>query len=341
MVAEKNREQHDDLWLSRNLGRVLLGIVAIAVGLALIVAWKFRAHFGEYILKSSTVADWGTVGDFFGGVLNPAFSFLTIVALVLTLLLQNKELKMSREELEMSRIELAKSAEALSAQNKAIEQQSFEQTFFAWLSTYREILGEVTHKDGESGRNALKTFWYADLSARNMDKTYGFMRFMDDDDVPPLAKACGQTRKHSFVEMTTEDYPIISLGAMVGWSALYGQQENQLDSLFRVLYRLLRWIDLQPSERLGQEQKWLYVSIVRSQLSWIEMVYLFYNGYTERGRKFRPLIEKYALFDNLNFESDRVVAIVKDSPSSTPYAPTAYSSDAARALLNLAKVPSS
>lgn len=338
MRTEKDKSQFD--WLSRNLVWVLFAIMAAAALLAGAAVLIFRAYIGGEIV-SSEVSQWGQAGDFFGGILNPVFGFLTIVALVLTLLLQSKELKMSREELELSRTELAKSAEALNNQNKAIEQQSFEQTFFAWLSTYREILGEVRNKEGESGRNALRAFWYADLSAENMDGEYSLMRFSTSVDVLPLARACGTTGKYSFSEMTPEDYPVISLGAMVGWAQLYGQQENQLDSLFRVLYRLLRWIDLLPSERLSQEQKWLYVSIVRSQLSWIEMVYLFYNGYTERGRKFRPIIEKYALFDNLNFESDRVIAIVKDSPNSTPYAPTAYSSEAARAVLNLAKVPSS
>ncbi|MFH1816658.1 MAG: putative phage abortive infection protein [Pseudomonadota bacterium] len=136
--------------------------------------------------------------------------------------------------------------------------------------------------------------------------------------------------------MTDDGYPVISRGALREWELLYEKEENQLDSLFRVLYRLLRWIDLQPQERLGPEQKWLYISIVRSQLSWIEMVYLFYNGQTNRGEKFKPLIEKYALFDNLNFTSDRVLAILKECPPDTKgYAATAYSSDAARAAFDV------
>lgn len=336
--TEKDKSRLD--WLSRNLGWMLFAIVAAAALLAGAAVIIFRAYIGGEIV-SGAMAQWGQTGDFFGGILNPVFGFLTIVALVLTLLLQSKELKMSREELEMSREELAKSAEALRGQNKAIEQQSFEQTFFAWLSTYREILGEVTEGNGAHGRNALNIFWQTALSGSGLAKTPEGFEEITRRRSSPLYKAWKEVGKTSFEDMTKSVYPHISKAALDEWERLYREQENQLDSLFRVLYRLLRWIDLQPSGRLDPEQKWLYVSIVRSQLSWIEMVYLFYNGYSERGRKFRPVIEKYALFDNLNFESDRVIEIVKDSPNSTPYAPTAYSSGAARAALNLAQVPSS
>ena len=330
MQTEKDKSHFD--WLSRNLVWVLFAIVAAAALLAGTAIFIFRAYVGGEIVGSE-VEQWGQTGDFFGGILNPVFGFLTILALVLTLLLQSRELKMSREELEMSRGELKKSAEALSNQNKAIEQQSFEQTFFAWLSTYREILGDVKDKEKESGRNALMTFWSLSLSDKGVSSLLG--RGLMSDKYP-LAKACASIGRGTVLQGDIEGRPVISRGAMQQWELLYDKEENQLDSLFRVLYRLLRWIDLQPDNRLSYEQKWLYVSIVRSQLSWIEMVYLFYNGHTSRGKNFKPLIEKYALFDNLNFSSDQVIGVLKECPpDSEGYAHSAYSSDAARAVLGL------
>lgn len=80
-------------------------------------------------------------------------------------------------------------------------------------------------------------------------------------------------------------------------------------------------VDEQPREFLGEREKWLYAGIVRSQLSWIEMVFLFYNGMTVRGEKFKSLIERYALFDNLTIESDELLVILKECPmDSTGYA---------------------
>ena len=120
------------------------------------------------------------------------------------------------------------------------------------------------------------------------------------------------------------------------WGEMYLKDEYQLDSYFRNLYRIILWIDSQSSERMGQEQKWFYVSILRAQLSWIEMVYLFYNGYTERGKNFRRLVEKYAIFDNLNFESDKYIAHIKvHGHKGVHYSDAAFNSSIARTRLGL------
>lgn len=323
-----NNKGSDKDWLSQNLGRVLFAIVVAAALIALTaVIW--------FVIKGPTIGntagDWGTLGDFFGGTLNPVFGFLTILALVLTLLLQSRELKASREELALTRNELEKSSEALTNQNRAIEQQSFEQTFFAWLGTYREILGEIT-AGGESGRSALKALWTDSLSGKTIDS---YLKKGTSTSLP-LVEACRSVRKLSLAAALQDGggASVVSTGALHGWESFYEQQENQLDSLFRVLYRLLRWID--SHERLIPEQKWLYVSIVRSQLSWIEMVYLFYNGHTFPGEKFKPLMEKYALFDNLNFQSDQVIALLRACPPDVKgYSQSAYSSVIAREALGM------
>ncbi len=63
------------------------------------------------------------------------------------------------------------------------------------------------------------------------------------------------------------------------------------------------------------------------------MVYLFYNCLTERGFKFKPLVEKYAVFDNLVFNKDKTLTVLK-----LEYADEAYSSDLARNKLGLTSV---
>jgi len=123
---------------------------------------------------------------------------------------------------------------------------------------------------------------------------------------------------------------------LISWAGLYENNEYQLDSLFRVLYRLIVWIDSQDEDRLTPAQKWLYVSIVRAQLSWIELVFLFYNGHTDQGKNFKRLADKYALFDNLNFATDSVIAIVKACPPDMlGYQPSAYDSKLARVAMGL------
>jgi uncharacterized membrane protein len=336
-MSETDKEEP---WISRNLVRLLWGIVAVAVTAAIVAASIYFAHLGGLPISDSDPAGWGQLGDYFGGLLNPVFSFLTILALVLTLILQSRELKLSREELELSRTELRNSAEALRGQNKAIDRQGFEQTLFSWLNNYRQLLDSVGSVDSfttisrevSHGRVAMHTRWTSQLTLRPM------LWEIRDTLCPNvhIDKLSDQLLGEKFDVADDDAKHELALKAIIVWDGLYLNNITQLDSLFRILYRLIVWIDSQDKDRLSPAQKWLYVSIVRAQLSWIELVYLFYNGHTERGKNFKRLAEKYALFDNLNFATDPVIAIVRECPpDSVGYQASAYDSRLARVAMDL------
>ena len=49
------------------------------------------------------------------------------------------------------------------------------------------------------------------------------------------------------------------------------------------------------------EERYQYVAFLRSTLSNYEVAAIFYNCLSRNGReKFKPLVEKYALFDNID-----------------------------------------
>lgn len=78
-----------------------------------------------------------------------------------------------------------------------------------------------------------------------------------------------------------------------------------LDHYFRLLYRILKYID--DSQKTLPEmticKRYEYTSIVRATLSQYELVLLFYNCMSSNGReKFKHLIERYAIFNNLRVE---------------------------------------
>lgn len=84
---------------------------------------------------------------------------------------------------------------------------------------------------------------------------------------------------------------------------------NQLpiyDHYFRHLYRIMTFID--ESTFLDKDSKYIderyrYASILRATLSPYELVFLFYNGLSYNGNiKFKDLIEKYSLLNNLRPE---------------------------------------
>lgn len=293
----------------------------------------------------------GQFGDYFGGALNPVFGFASFLALLVTIIYQAKELKLSRTELELSRVELSNSAIALTNQNKAIELQSFEQTFFSWLNTYRSTLSSIEDRGGVndvtlSGRPQLFNWWEGRFDYWEL---YSFIRRAEDIDVLNFPRSLfnkaqslvpNENNIKQFLLESASDYrQDFTRIILYKWGKLYKEKEYQLDSFFRILYRLLVWIDSQHSNRLSSSQKWLYISIIRSQLSWVEMAYLYMNGLTKVGEKFKPIAEKYALFDNLTFDSNISLQILKIyllEPDG--YSVEAYSSEIAREKIGLPKL---
>lgn len=301
-------------------------------------------------------AEWGQLGDYFGGTLNPIFGFLSFIGLLLTLIIQVKSLEKSSEELELSREELAKSSTALASQNKAIELQSFEQTFFSWLATYQSLLNSIEDETVygfltdnretvvKKGRAQLYKWWGESLKETALWSHFNSFNKLNnlvpDESINKAyisSPSEANNREKYYITFTAKLHPDAITGFILSeWKELYKSEEYQLDNLFRTLYSLLAWIDSQQEARLNNAQKWLYISIVRSQLSWIEMVYLYFNGLTERGRKFKSISEKYALFNNLTFDSDASIDVLKIHLSNDDsYRLSAYDSEVARAKLRL------
>ena len=128
--------------------RMIIIICGLAALAGITAIWLYVDNFS--IGFATQISDWGAVGDFFGGVLNPTFALLSLILIAYTLM-QNKKaleqsekaieqgtkaieqnekaLRVSNEELALTRDELANSATALQEQAKLLAVQSFETTF--------------------------------------------------------------------------------------------------------------------------------------------------------------------------------------------------------------------
>ena len=73
-----------------------------------------------------------------------------------------------------------------------------------------------------------------------------------------------------------------------------------LDHYFRHLYRIFKYIDDADKNTISDEDKYEYAGIVRATLSQYELIMLFYNAFSNP--KFKDIIEKYALLQNLRVE---------------------------------------
>lgn len=152
-VSGKNVEQKLEGFDAPQLIKWLAWILLAAVVGFMVVLGAYWIFFDGKI-----VADhqrWGTFGDFVGGVLNPFLGFLTILALLVTIVLQNRQLEVSmrelvasRKELELTREELAKTAAASQKQAEHFEGEAKR----ADLLRLIEKLGERINKNYNENR---------------------------------------------------------------------------------------------------------------------------------------------------------------------------------------------
>lgn len=87
--------------------------------------------------------NFGSFGDYFGGMLNPILTFLTFMGLLITIVLQQKELRLTRNEIKSS-------SKALQEQAETQEKQRFENTFFSLFEQHNLLLNAICEPNEQS-----------------------------------------------------------------------------------------------------------------------------------------------------------------------------------------------
>lgn len=223
----------------------------------------------------------GQFGDSFGAV-NALISALAFAGVIVTFWLQRKELDLQYDELKSQRMEFEQ-------QNKTMKLQRFENTFFNMMQLQQQIVNDlhlqVTYSTARRGNLMVEGPTVTkELNGREVIRhIYDNVRqFVSNDGLD------------SYKNVNNRDL---------------------LDHYFRHLYTILRFVDesdvYEPEKdengdskydpQKEWELKYRYTTILRATLSRYEMLILYYNGLSEFGRqKLKPLIEKYALLDNID-----------------------------------------
>lgn len=246
-----------ETFIERHLGKAMIGLGILGFILGGLVFFFYWSAFGYSFSKDHAI--WAQFGDYVGGVLGSGFALLALIALLLTLRLQSRELSNSSTE-------LRNSASALSEQSQSLSLQNFENRFFNMLSLHQQIVNGMDLRRGRdvvaSGRDCLKTFY--------------------------------DRLQTAFKPALSGDFTDYKEGLDKGYEEFYKKHSHELGHYFRYIYRILKFID---ESQVSDKQE--YSGILRAQLSNPELALLFYNGITWRGSKMKPLAEKYALFENL------------------------------------------
>lgn len=198
----------------------------------------------------------GQFGDMFGAV-NALFSGLAFAGLIITLILQRRELSLQRDELEQTRKEF-------SEQNKTMKRQRFENTFFNLMSLLQHITDnlECTIQGQDSysevkGREVFKMLYRENV---NYDGSRGIKGFLKENSVDQLFQY---------------------------------QKIDVLNHYFHFFDGIIDYID--GSDLLEEKERSQYAVMLRNSLSDDERYVLFYY-YALFGGWRKLMAEKYALF---------------------------------------------
>ncbi|WP_236181810.1 putative phage abortive infection protein [Pseudomonas sputi] len=270
-------EQKFENITSAVLFKWLAWILVFATAVVIVV---FTFYFIEFNGKlSSKHADWGTFGDFIGGTLNPLLSFLGLIALLLTIVLQSKELESTRKELARSTSAQQKSEAALSEQAKTQIKQQFEGTFFSLLDQHNKTLDKISIPTGKwtNGKSDIdivrQAVFYS--SAANLIEAKNNLESKNG--------LCG----HYFRSL----YQILKFIATNVPDSTIGTNFNE---------------DTIKESALSASEK-MYSNIVRSFLNYdtTQLLAIYcYCSPTDTYWKFKLLLERYAFLEHMPFEID-------------------------------------
>ena len=173
-----------DIIDSKRMVKILGWVVA---GAATCLAAAYCAYFLQFRGGFSEKQDvWGQFGDFIGGTVNPILSFLSLLALVFTVVLQTRQLENSRAELANSKIELeatraemkrsAKAQADIAAAAHAQAKYANVSTRLAALQAALAITSESLFEANKAGALAGQPEHHRRLRARKDDLTEEILR---------------------------------------------------------------------------------------------------------------------------------------------------------------------
>lgn len=253
------------------------------------VASNNRTNYGDEY-NNDRIGVLGTFGDS-AGFMNAFFSLLAFTAVVLTFMYQYY--KDGKTDLHTHR-------------------SQFENVFFNMTSTFEEIVSHLEYIDGEEQDNLYM------VGGSNGDGKYdengnpiGTIPFGVTTNTSPLRYKKGREifrYLYCIKQFTPETGQTISgikelieLNPEMPLSKVKDYVfDGTLDHYFRYAYRILKYID--SSELINKTEKMEYASIFRAQLSCYELLILFINGIETDNNKFKKLIERYCMFNNLRVE---------------------------------------
>lgn len=273
LAEEMNKLEADELKANQEISNVEGKIkfyrnfawILLGLGFIIGIIGFLAHHFGW---------DWNLnlLGDYVGGVVGSTWSLAGLFIIYVAFLGQRIQLIQQKLELRYNQFEVRATRNELIEQNKTLRQQRFENTFFQMLNLHHQIVNAIDfpHPANVKGRDCFKHIYEKrfEILCRNLKNEEKLDSF-----------GIGRT--------------------LLQYEKIFKENQSDFSHYFRNLYTITKFI-----HQSDNEDKQKYIDILRAQLSTHELLLLFYNGLSDYGnKKFKPLIEKYALLKNMPQQS--------------------------------------
>ena len=290
MSLDESREDRNPL---RTIGIFcVVGLAVVIPAMMWLPGWLTSFHSDYW-----DVAQRGAYGDTYGPV-NALFTGLAFVVLIGTIVAQMIELGLQRRELRDTRKELRGQREQLEAQSETLQLQRFESTFFELHRVHGDIQQKIKFPD------YLSQFYHPSLARVLQEVTGESVNYRHDRVTLLLERALKESGA--------------SKGVFTGHlldRALSGRHDAVRQCLTQ-LFHVLQYVD-----DADIKNKRLYIDSIEAQLVPQSLVLILYTGLTTHGASYKPLIEKYGLLRNLPRPS------AFDEWCKSLYAPSAFEAD--------------
>ena len=266
-------------WWSVHWTLVLFGVVSIIAFVVFAIV-----GYGYFAMTQGPLpterGDLGTLGDYFGGSLNAIFGFFSLILLLITIIMQSKELRNSTDELKNV--------------SGALKRQNFEGTFFQLLQLHQNLVNDLTLNNAQEitrGRYCFPLFYHAlkqayyeeikEIENQIQERKINNLLFSDLSSILSDNKEMIRRSYHRFYGTTMQE---------------------KLGHYFRNLYHMIRFVEIHQTH-LDWEARKDYIHIIRAQFSSYEMILLFYNSlyflYQYQEEEFYQTLENHLLLKGM------------------------------------------
>ena len=233
---------------------------------------------------TSDFAGLNLLGDFLAGSVGSIWSlsglFFVYIAFLgqkVQILHQRIDIMAGQQELKYARLQIMGQKKEMEIQNETLLKQNFENTFFELLKHLKITIDnlKLVHESGTKSGIGIQAF-----------------RFFYEE-----LKLQTNVLMHKLTKQGYQSAPIAQ--TVASFNEVFSLYKTSLNPYYKTVFLIIKFID----ESSIIEKKF-YISIIRSQLSDFEKIFLFYRGLTidwdvDENVTLHDFIGKYGIFSDL------------------------------------------